>query len=186
MPPRPRKSPPKPYDAARLWTYALNALGRRALSEGEIRIRLARRAASPADVDAVIARLSEYGYLDDRRFAEQFTLSRIENQSFGSRRVVRDLRARRVPPPTAAEAVRQAYQDRDEDLLIEQFIERRFRKVDLSAYLADPSHLASAYRKLLMAGFGGAASIRVLRRFTQRADDLDPACQMEEDGPAAG
>lgn len=174
MPYRSGKPPTKPMDSARLWAYALNALGRRALSAGEIRQKLLQRAAEKADVDRVMAQLVEYGYLDDRRFAEQYAQSRIENQSFGSRRVVRDLRSRRVPSATVEAVVKDAYGDRDETALIEQFIERKFRKLNLREYLADPAHLASAYRKLLVAGFGGATAIRVLRRYSERAEELEP------------
>ena len=47
------------------------------------------------------------------------------------------------------------------------------RVLDLSAYLAEPSHLASAFRRLRYAGFSAANSIRVLKRFSQQADELD-------------
>jgi regulatory protein len=46
----------------------LKRLSARALSRGELRQRLAPRF-PPKDVDAALARLSELGYLDDRRLA---------------------------------------------------------------------------------------------------------------------
>src|SRR5689334_11847371 len=94
-------------DADALWAYALKALGGRAHSTGELREKLRRRAQKPEDVDDVLARLKEYSYLDDRRYAETFASARLANEKFGRTRVVRDLRQHRVAPGLADETVRQ-------------------------------------------------------------------------------
>ena len=39
--------------------------------------------------------------------------------------------------------------------------------------LQDPKHLASAYRKLRYAGFGSSSAIRALKRYADRADELE-------------
>jgi hypothetical protein len=39
--------------------------------------------------------------------------------------------------------------------------------------LRDEKHLASAYRKLRYAGFGSGNAIRVLKRYAERADELE-------------
>jgi len=167
------KRPPKKLNAAGLWDYALAALGRRALSGGEMRARLKLRAESDADIDTVVARLKESGYLNDRRFAESFVNWRLENQGLGRARVLRDLRTRRVAPAVAEEAVTQAYADKDEVALVEAFLARKYRNVSLPSYLREARHLASAYRRLRYAGFGAAVSIRVLRRYSSQADQLE-------------
>ena len=64
-------------DAEALWGYALKVLGGRAYSSGELREKLRRRAARSGDVDDILARLKDHGYLDDRRFAEGFAASRL-------------------------------------------------------------------------------------------------------------
>ncbi len=52
-------------------TRALNLLGYRARSEGELRERLGRYGYAPETVEAVIGRLGELAYLDDEEFARQ-------------------------------------------------------------------------------------------------------------------
>src|SRR5438270_9441273 len=91
----------KKLDAEGLWDYALRTLGRRSQSSGELRTKLARRARTPQDVSATLAKLAEYGYADDVRFSESFATARLQNSSFGKFRVLRDLQAKRVPSSVA-------------------------------------------------------------------------------------
>lgn len=166
---------PRKKDSAGLWEYALNALGRRALTTAELRQRMREKALDPADVEPLVARLQEYGYLDDSRFAENFASARRENQGLGKMRVLHDLRGRRVTPQLAEEAVTKIYAETDEVTLAEEFVARKFRGYNLAEYLADPKHLTSAYRKLRYAGFGSSATIRVLKRYSQRAEEIEEA-----------
>jgi len=56
------------------------------------------RAERPESIEAVMAKLKELGYVDDRKFAENYAAARLENEGFGKMRVLRDLRQRRVAP----------------------------------------------------------------------------------------
>jgi regulatory protein len=172
-----------PLDGEALMEFALRALSGRAMSTSELRERLRKRAASPADVDPVIARLKEAGYLDDRRFAESFASGRKENQGFGRMRVIRDLRQRRVAPGVAERAVNQAFADSDEGDLISRYLERKYRNVELASYLSEDRNLAAAFRRLRHAGFSAAASIRVLKRYAAKADELE-GIESEQDSDA--
>lgn len=163
-----------------LWEYALRVLGGRAHTVAELGAKLRRRAERQDDAARVVARLRECGYLDDRRFAAAFAASRLENQGFGRARVLRDLRARRVAPQVAEQAVKSAYHNTDETALIEAFLARKYRQMELASYLAEPKHLASVYRKLRLAGFGSPAVIRVLQRYADAAGDLE---SVEEEPP---
>src|SRR5260370_36410002 len=98
------KRTPRPLDAGGLWDLALKALGARACSTGELRQKLRARAANLEDVDATLARLKEYRYLDDRRFAENYAAARLENQRRRKKSVPPQLaRPRPAPsPPHAA------------------------------------------------------------------------------------
>ncbi len=96
----------KRLDADGLWQYALKTLGGRAQSTGELRERLRQRAERVADVDEVLARLKDLGYLSDKRFAEGFAAGRLANQKMGRTRVIHDLRRRRVAPSLAASTVK--------------------------------------------------------------------------------
>lgn len=167
-----RKQPRK-LDASEMKQYALRLLAGRALSVGELRTKLAARAQQPQDIEPIIAYLDELKFLDDRRFAQHYTRLRLEGDGHGEARVLRDLRQRKVDLPLAQQAVTAAFAEVDEIALIERFLARKFRNTDLPAYLRDEKHLASAYRKLRLAGFGSANAIKVLRRYSQRADEID-------------
>jgi len=167
------KRAPRRLEADALWELALKALGARACSTGELRQKLRARAARAEDVDSTLARLKEYGYLNDRRFAESFTAARLENQRLGKARVVQELRRRRVAPALAEATVQKAYQHVDEIALIEEFIRRKYRGAARESLFRDQKELASAYRKLLRAGFSSGNVIRSLKRFAADPELLD-------------
>ena len=160
--------------------YALRTLSGHALSAAEIRTKLHRRAAEPGDVEEIVGKLKEAGYLDDRRFAESYATARLENQGFGKMRVLRDLRQRRVAGAVASRAVEQTFAGTDETALVEQFLARKYRNVVLAEYLSEDKHLLSAYRRLRLAGFSAGTSIRVLKRYAAAAEALEEAA---DEGP---
>ena len=153
--------------------YALRTLGARAHSSGELRQKLVRRAERPSDVDAVLSRLKESGYVDDRRYAESYASARLENEGHGRMRVLRDLRQRRIAPALAEKTVERTFKETDEVELIEAYLSRKFRGKDLASWLSEDKNLMAAYRRLRYAGFSGGNSIRVLKRYTQQADQLE-------------
>lgn len=167
------KRAPRLLDAEELWSFALKSLGTRALSILEIRAKLTRRASDPADVETVLARLKEYKYLDDSRFAENYASARKENQGFGKMRVLRDLGQRKVGSTVAQKAVEQIFEGADETAMVEEFLARKFRNQKLSEYLQEPKHLAAAFRRLRYAGFSSTVSIRVLKKYAAQAEDLE-------------
>jgi regulatory protein len=175
---------PKRLDAEGLLNYALRALGSRAQSSGELRQKLGRRAEHLEDIDGVLAKLREAGYLNDRRYAEGYASARLENEGHGRTRVLRDLRQRRVAPKLAEQAVERAFAETDESGLIDAYLRRKFRGKNLPVWLSEEKNLASAFRRLRYAGFSSGNSIRALKRYAARADDLegieDPAQPEEE------
>lgn len=174
---------PKLLDAAALEAYGLKLLHARSLSVGELNERLRRRAAEPGEVPGILAKFKELGYLDDRRFAASYAVSLLENKGAGKGRVLRGLRRRRVANALAQKTVETVYRDVDEVQLVQAFLERKFRHVDLTKHLEDPRNLASAYRKLRYAGFSAGNCIRVLKRYSAHAEELDEAS--DQDGSVA-
>lgn len=163
----------KPLDENGLMTFAAQALSARALTISELREKLKRRAAEPADIDIVLARLKESGYLNDARFAESYASWRRDDGGFGKTRVLRDLMARRVAPSVAREASEKAFEGADEIAMIEKFLKRKYRGKDLGALLKEDKNLASAYRKLRLSGFSTGNSVRVLKRYAAQAELLE-------------
>ena len=160
-------------DAEGLWSYALRLLAGRAHSTGEMREKLRRRAARLGDVDDVLVRLKDHGYLNDQRFAESFAAARLANDQLGRTRVVQDLRERRVAPALAERSVREVYQDVNEEALIEEWIRRKYRSAPRESLFQQDKDLAAAYRRLLRAGFRSGEIVRVLKRFAKNPDLLD-------------
>ena len=164
---------PKRIDSEKLLQYAVKSLAARAQSVAELRAKLVLRAEQPQDVEAVLARLREYGYLNEQRFAENYVLARRDTDGLGRTRVLMDLRKRRVAPQVAESTVQAAYQDTDEAALIETFLRRKYRRADRETLFQSDSELASAYGRLRRAGFSSAASVRVLKRFAKNPELLD-------------
>jgi regulatory protein len=160
-------------DAAALWEYALLVLGGRAYSSGELRDKLRGKAQRAADVDPTMARLKEYGYLDDRKFAESFAAARLENQGLGKTRVLADLSRRRVAPAVAQQSVGKVYENVSEEALAEAFVRSKFRMASREHLFQDDKHMAPAYRRLVRAGFRPATAIAVLKKFARDPDLLD-------------
>jgi regulatory protein len=168
-----RENKKRQLDADALYDYAIRLLGARALSAGEVRERLLRRAANPDAVEPAIRKLKEYGFLDDARFAENFAAARRDNQAFGPFRVTQDLRKRRVAPALASEAARQAFAEIDEAAQARRYLERKYRGKDPAQFFAEEKNLAAAYRRLRMAGFGSGVAIGVLKQFAKNAAELE-------------
>lgn len=73
--------------------YALRSLGRRMQTRRELLEKLRRRTTEEIAA-AVVARLQEWGYLDDAAYAEAFV--RGHQQRWGSQRIAAELRRRGV------------------------------------------------------------------------------------------
>ena len=164
---------PRRLDSGALWEYALRALAGRAHSAGELRQKLERRAERTGDVAGILVRLKECGYLDDKRYAEAVASWRLDSQGLGKARALSDLRKRRVAPAVAEKAVCKVYSETDEMALVEAFLRRKYRSVALDVFLAEPKNLASAYRRLRVAGFSSGNSLTVLKRFAREPELLD-------------
>lgn len=93
-------------------TRALNLLGYRARSEGEMRERLGRYGYASEAVEAVIKRLGELGYLDDEEFARQRVQEKAKK--YGPRRVSADLIKSGVGRELASRTVAEEFEGRSE------------------------------------------------------------------------
>ena len=162
----------KRLDLDSLLAYSARVLAARTQTVSELRRKLTRRAALSSDVDDVIRRLKENGYLNDQRFADSFASWRRDNEGFGKDRVIRELVARKVAVETAKRATEKAYAAADELEMICQFLERKYRGKDLATLFREDKHLASAYRRLRTAGFSSSNSVRALRRFASGTSGL--------------
>src|SRR5437016_5776853 len=68
---------------ARTFERAAKLLAAKARSVAELRERLLERCSNKAVVETVIARLREYGYLDDERYALSYASSKVRQSPAG-------------------------------------------------------------------------------------------------------
>lgn len=174
---------PKVLDEKALFDYAVKALGGRAHSISDLKRKLYPRAAERKDIDSVMSRLKQYGYLNDRKYADSFTASRKEGHGLGSERVLRELHGKQVPRIVAEQAVKDAYESSDESAMADQLLQRKFRGKNLPEFLAEPKNLQAAFRRLRYAGYSSAVTIRVLKHYTSRAAEIDETIEDGEPNP---
>ena len=112
---------------ARTFERAAKLLAAKARSVAELRERLSERCPDKAVVEIVIARLREYGYLDDARYAVSYASSKVRQSPLGRRRLEQSLAMKKVERSVAEEALDQVYAETPEDELIDRAIEKRVR-----------------------------------------------------------
>jgi regulatory protein len=113
-----------------------------------------------AVIDTVVARLHEYGYLDDAAFAETYARLRQENEKLGQRRVQQDLQRKGVDKELITETLEARYGQTNEETLARQHLERkRIRKPE------NEKETARVMRRLVAAGFSTGVIYKILRQW---------------------
>jgi regulatory protein len=109
---------------------AVKLLAAKPRSVAELRERLLQGKGVRANktvVETVIARLREYGYLDDERFALSYASSKVKQRPIGRRRLQRDLKLKQIENSVAEEALELVYSETPEEQLIDRAVEKRIR-----------------------------------------------------------
>jgi len=180
---RVRKGPPRLAEAE-LFEYAVRYLAQQSCSSESLKSKLGKRAANPADIEPVVARLKDIGYLNDRNYAESYAANRVDNDGYGKMRVLSDLRAHRVPPPLAEEAASKVFEGKNEADLIDNYIERRMPSFAAQGGIEDQRELAKAYRRLRRAGFASGPVLAALKRRAARPEEIDESPDDDEEDAA--
>jgi regulatory protein len=114
-------------DADKARKYAMNALGRRALSCGELADRIKRRGHSQAVADRVVEELIERGYLDDLAYARAVIRSERARKPAGPSLLRAKLFKKRVGRSVIDRAIAEADADYDQIDAARALAERRLR-----------------------------------------------------------
>lgn len=175
---------PKAFlNEAGLYDYAVKALGRRMRTEAELRRLMGGRVeAGPGGegvVQAVIARLKEQRYLDDRSYAETYSRLRRENEKYGQRRVRQALGQRGVSSKIVDQVVSESYAKTNEEALARQYLERkRLQKPK------DQKETARVMRRLVAAGFSTGVIYRILRQWDVPDESLAALDSLRDESQA--
>ena len=151
---------------------AVKLLAAKPRSVAELRERLMQGkgiGANKSIVETVIARLREYGYLDDERFAFSYASSKVKRRPIGRRRLQRDLKLKQVDNAVADEALELVYTETPEEQLIDRAIEKRIR---LRGRPKTRAEAKSLFDHLLRQGFGFELVSEKVRAVTRYDDDL--------------
>jgi regulatory protein len=147
-------------DEASLYDYAIGALSRKMRTVAELKRLLRHRCPQETTIARVVARLKERNYLSDANYAATFAASRRDNQKFGRRRVITDLKVKGVHAEVIGKAVEEVFSGIDEASLARAFLRRKRLKKPTTNREA-----ARVFRALIRAGFGVSASIKVLKNW---------------------
>lgn len=183
---KPRK-PAGPLDAAALYDYAVEALGRRMRTVAQLkrlmRARVEEGETGEVKIEAVVARLKERRYLNDTAFATEFARLRQENEKFGKRRVQQELILKGVHPELVTKTLDAAYENVSEEDLARRHIERKgIRKPK------EEKETARVMRRLMRAGFPPGVIFKVLRQWNVEEDAIQPieSLDLEDDRENGG
>lgn len=178
--PRPRK---RFYSEDELYDYALGALARRMRTVAELK-RLLRARVEEAEseygqtlIELIIRRLKDNGYLNDSQYAATFSALRRDNQKFGPRRVVTELKSKGMHSDLIGKAVDTAFEGVNEEKQAREFL-RRKRLVRPK----NQKEAARIFRQLIRAGFGMKTIFSILKKWDVNDDTLS---QLETEGETA-
>ena len=157
--------PRKLYTEQELYEYALGALSRRMRSVAELKRLLRNRVESETElgqtlVELIVRRLKDNGFLNDAKYAAAYSSFRRDNEKFGRRRVITDLKIKGVHADVIDKAVSSTYEDVNEERLARDYLRRkRLAKPN------DQKQAARIFRQLIRAGFASKTIFSVLKRW---------------------
>jgi regulatory protein len=134
---------------------ALDILSRRDRSEQELRGKLRIKEIPDEQIDAVVARLKELRYLDDRRLAESLATAALTSGRGYGMKLALDLARRGIPREIADETLSRLTGEFDQRELVRDLLLRKFPRFDATG--ADNREKARVMNYLLRRGFSYSA-----------------------------
>ena len=128
----------------------LKMLGRRELSEQQVRQRLARKEYEQDEIDDAVARLREERAINDVRVAEAIVRMETGIRKRGKVRVRMQLERAGIAKDTAKQAIDSVFEAIDDEALIESSLRKRLRGRET---IADDREFQRLFRYLLGQGF---------------------------------
>jgi regulatory protein len=156
--------PRKLENESELYQYAVGALGRRMRTVAELK-RLLRRRVEEDEigktlVELVIRKLMDKGYLSDAKYAAAYSALRRDNEKFGRRRVVTDLKVKGVHGEVIDAAMETTFGEVNEEKQAREYLRRKRLKKP-----KDKKETARIFRQLMRAGFGAKTIFGILKKW---------------------
>ena len=140
----------------------LKMLGRRELSERQVRQRLARKQYSQDDIDEAVARLRAERAINDQRVAEAIARMETGIRKRGKVRVRIQLERAGIAKETARTAIDDVVGAIDDDALLQSSLQKRLRGRDT---IADDREFARLFRYLIGQGFESDRVMKALKAY---------------------
>ena len=140
----------------------LKMLGRRELSERQVRQRLARKQYSQDDIDEAVARLRAERAINDQRVAEAIARTETGIRKRGKVRVRIQLERAGIAKETARTAIDDVFGAIDDDALLQSSLQKRLRGRDT---IADDREFARLFRYLIGQGFESDRVMKALKAY---------------------
>ena len=154
------------FDTEReLYDYAVGALARRIRSVAELKRLMRNRVETNTEigqtlVELVIRRLKDQGYLSDAKYAEAYSAFRRDNEKYGRRRVITDLKIKGVHGEVIDAAMESTFGEVNEEKQAREYLKRKRLKKP-----ADKKQTARIFRQLIRAGFGAKTIFGILKKW---------------------
>jgi regulatory protein len=148
-----------------LYQYAIGRLARRMRSVAELKRLLRNRVDTETEIgrrliELVTRRLKDQGYLNDAKYAAAYSAFRRDNEKFGRRRVITDLKTKGVVGDVLEKAVDESFAEVDEEKQARDYL-RRKRLIKPQ----NQKQAARIFRQLMRAGFGTKTIFKILRNW---------------------
>ena len=138
----------------------LKMLGRRELSEKQVRQRLARKEHEPDEIEEAVTRLREERAINDVRVAEAIARTETGIRKRGKIRVRMQLERAGIAKDVAKQALDEVFGALDEEALIVGSLRKRLRGRES---IADDREFQRLFRYLIGQGFESDIVMRTLR-----------------------
>ena len=131
--------------------------------EGDIRQKLYRMGLMSGEVQEVIDRLLDQGFIDNARFARSFARDKCRFSGWGRNKIRVGLMAKRVSAPDIAQGL-EAIEEEDYAAAAERVAAAKARSLDFSRESSRESQM-KLYRHILSRGFESAVAAKLTRHF---------------------
>jgi regulatory protein len=140
----------------------LKMLGRRELSEKQVRQRLARKEHEPDEIEEAVTRLREERAINDVRVAEAIARTETNIRKRGKVRVRMQLERAGIAKDVAKQALDEVFGALDDQALIEGSLHKRLRGRES---IADDREFQRLFRYLIGQGFESDRVMKTLKAY---------------------
>jgi regulatory protein len=145
------------------YSYALRLLSLKPRTKKELTEALKKRGTPGKEIEVILTRLEDLGYIDDIRYAEVFSRFGARERIWGRFRILLEMKKRGIAEDVAEEAVSRYFsEDEAEEDILKRALEKRLR---VAGHPKDMAQFKRFYDYLARKGFPSGLIISALADF---------------------